>query len=164
MKTTTYLANRLREVLTEGKWVTGTNFKEQIIDMDWKDANKSIDSLNSVAKLTFHIHYYIDGVLKVLKGGSLDIRDKFSFDAPPITSKEDWDNLTHKFCNDAEEFIRLVEDMPEEKLLENFDDEKYGNYHRNIDVMIEHSYYHLGQILLIKKLINKKKETTKNNV
>ena len=44
--------------------------------------------------------------------------------------------------------------MPEEELSQGFVDEKYGTYSRNIDGMIEHSYYHLGQIVLIKKLIN----------
>ncbi len=33
-----------------------------------------------------------------------------------------------------------------------------GDYLRNIDGMIEHSYYHLGQIVLIEKLILGKKE------
>ena len=46
--------------------------------------------------------------------------------------------------------------MTEDELLESFVDEKYGDYKRNIDVMIEHAYYHLGQILIIKKLINKR--------
>jgi len=31
--------------------------------------------------------------------------------------------------------------------------EKYGTYRRNIEGMIEHAYYHLGQISLIKKMI-----------
>ncbi len=48
-----------------------------------------------------------------------------------------------------------MENMTDEKLSEGFIDEKYGTYHRNIDVMIEHTYYHLGQIILIKKLIKK---------
>ena len=43
--------------------------------------------------------------------------------------------------------------MPEGQLKENFVDEKYGSYLRNIDGMIEHCYYHLGQIVLIKKII-----------
>ena len=34
MNLNVYLADRLREVFTEGKWVLGTNFKEQIIDLD----------------------------------------------------------------------------------------------------------------------------------
>ncbi len=164
MKTTEYLIHRLKEVLTEGKWVTGTNFKEQIIDMDWKDAVKSIENLNSVAKLTFHVHYYIAGVIQVFEGGPLEIRDKYSFDAPPIKSEKDWDDLVRLFCIDAEKFIQLIEEMPEGKLLEKFVDEKYGNYQRNIDVMIEHCYYHLGQILIIKKMINKRKETATSTV
>ena len=36
---------------------------------------------------------------------------------------------------------------------ENFVDEKYGTFQRNIEAMIEHSYYHLGQIVLIKKML-----------
>ncbi len=44
--------------------------------------------------------------------------------------------------------------MTEEELLLNFTDENYGTFYRNIDVMIEHSYYHIGQIVLIKKLFN----------
>jgi hypothetical protein len=154
-KTTTYLAERLKEVFTEGKWITGTNFKEQITQMDWKDATKSIDGLNSVALLTFHIHYYIVGVTQVLEGGPLEIRDKYSFDATPIHSAKDWADLVKRFCTDSENFIQLIETLPEEKLSENFVDEKYGSYQRNIDAMIEHCYYHLGQVILIKKLINK---------
>ncbi len=53
----------------------------------------------------------------------------------------------------AEEVAKLIEEMPDEKLLENFTDEKYGNYYRNIIGTIEHMHYHLGQIVLIKKMI-----------
>ena len=34
-----------------------------------------------------------------------------------------------------------------------FIDGKYGSYLRNIEGIIEHSYYHLGQISLIRKMI-----------
>ncbi|MBQ0735711.1 DUF1572 domain-containing protein [Aquimarina celericrescens] len=153
MKLNTYLVNRLKEVFTEGKWVTGTNFKEQIFDLNWSDAAKKVDDLNSIADITFHINYYVAGVIKVFEGGPLEIRDKFSFDAPPMKSEKAWRNLVEKFISDSEKFIHFVERMTEEELLSNFVDEKYGNYYRNIDLMIEHAYYHLGQILLIKKLI-----------
>lgn len=148
-----YLASRLKEVLTEGKWVVGTNFKEQIIDLGWEDATKKISDFNTIADLTFHIHYYIAGVTKVLEGGSLDIRDKFSFDAPPINSEEHWRNLVNTFCSDAVKFISLVEGMNNEQLESDFVDPQYGSYFRNIDVMIEHTYYHLGQVKLLKKRI-----------
>ncbi len=52
-------------------------------------------------------------------------------------------------------FIELVENMTEEKIVSDFSDKDYGSYYRNIDVIIEHTYYHLGQIILIKKALNK---------
>ncbi|WP_350286106.1 DUF1572 domain-containing protein [uncultured Croceitalea sp.] len=157
MKLNEYLANRLKEVFTTGKWVVGTNFKEQISDLNWNQATQKIEDFNTIADLTFHIHYYMAGVAKVFEGGSLDIRDKYSFDAPLIKSEQDWSDLVHKFCSDSEKFIRLVENMTEEKLLSDFVDKKYGTYYRNIDVMIEHTYYHLGQIALIKKRLKNRK-------
>ena len=153
MKLNEYLSNRLKEILLEGKWVLGTNFKEQIISLNWKQATQKVEDYNTIADLTFHIDYYLDGIIKVLKGGTLDIRDKFSFDSPPIKSEQDWKNLVNKFCFDSEEFIELVSKMSDEEIMSDFVEKQYGTYYRNIDVMIEHTYYHLGQILLLKKRI-----------
>lgn len=154
MKLNEYLSNRLKEILTEGKWVLGTNFKEQIVNLNWKQATQKVEDYNTIADLTFHIDYYLDGMIKVLKGGTLDIRDKFSFDSPPIKSEQDWKNLVNIFCSDSQEFIELVNKMSDEEIMSDFVDKQYGTYYRNIDVMIEHTYYHLGQILLLKKRIN----------
>lgn len=153
MKLNHYLANRLKEVYTQGKWVLGTNFKEQISDLHWEKANQKVGDFNSIADITFHINYYTSGMIKVLKGGPLDIRDKYSFDYPGIASEQDWQNLVSKFCLDSEEFIDLVEKMTDQKIVSDFVEKKYGTYFRNIDSMIEHASYHLGQIVLIKKEI-----------
>jgi len=147
------LANRFREVILNGKWVANTNFKEQVSNVTLDDATKKIGSLNTIALLTFHIHYYVAGVLKVLEGGFLEISDKFSFDIKPNLSEDDWELLKSNLWNDAERFARLVEQIPDSKLNDVFVDAKYGTYLRNIDGMIEHCYYHLGQIVLIKKLL-----------
>lgn len=147
------IANRFREVLLKGKWIANTNFKNQLSNVTWKQATKKIGSLNTIAALTYHINYYIAGVLNVFEGGSLQIRDKYSFELQPIRSKEDWDSLLSKLWANAEKFANHVEQMSDEKLEEIFVDEKYGSYRRNIEGIIEHSYYHLGQISLIKKMM-----------
>ncbi|MBO0343496.1 DUF1572 domain-containing protein [Flagellimonas profundi] len=151
MKLSTYLANRLREILLEGKWVLGTNFKDEITDLDWLKASQRLGNSNTIVDLTFHINYYISGVAQVLKGGTLDIRDKHSFEYPPIKSEEDWKQMVNKFCADSKEFIELVEKMSDQELLADFIEEKYGTYMRNLDAMIEHTSYHLGQVVLLKK-------------
>ncbi|HMQ69795.1 MAG TPA: hypothetical protein PKA90_12460 [Ignavibacteria bacterium] len=43
--------------------------------------------------------------------------------------------------------------MDESILEQTFADKKYGTYLRNTEGFFEHSYYHLGQISLIRKLI-----------
>ena len=153
MKSSVQIANRFREVIVSGTWVAGTNFKDQLANTNWQQATQKIDSLNTIAALTSHIHYYISGILNVLEGGTLDIRDKFSFDFPPVNSQDEWQKIMDKLWNDAEKLANLVAQMTEEKLQSVFTDKKYGSYQRNIDAMIEHCYYHLGQIVLLKKLI-----------
>ncbi|HEX4849510.1 MAG TPA: DUF1572 domain-containing protein, partial [Puia sp.] len=106
-----------------------------------------------IAALVFHTNYYVNAVLNVLKGTPISAHDKYSFDLPPILSEVDWENLVSKSWTDAEEFAKLVEEIPDEKLWETFVTEKYGNYYRNLHGVIEHCHYHLGQIVLIKKMV-----------
>ncbi|MBF4516192.1 DUF1572 family protein [Flavobacterium sp. ANB] len=150
---TTEIAIRFKEIILNGTWVANTNYKDQLDNLDWKIAVTPIKNLNTISVLAQHIHYYINGLNIVFKGGNLDIKDKFSFDFPLINSQEKWKDFLTKFWNDSEEFAFLIEQMPDEKLNQAFVDEKYGTYNRNIEAMIEHSYYHLGQIVLIKKLL-----------
>lgn len=153
MSTVLQLAKRFREVLLDGLWIANTNFKDQLSDITWEQAVTRIGSLNTIAMLTFHIDYYIAGLIQVFEGGPLEIRDKYSFDLPSVESQEQWEELLNKLWSDAEKFASLLEQMPDSKMNEVFIDEKYGTYLRNIDGMIEHAYYHLGQITLIKKLL-----------
>jgi len=147
------IANRLREVLLNGKWIANTNFKEQVLNTNWQQAIQKLGSLNTIALLTFHINYYLGGVINVFKGGRLEIKDQYSFDMPEIKCEEDWQALVNDFLNNAEAFANYVEQMDEAMLDQPFAGEKYGSYLRNIEGIIEHSYYHLGQVSLIKKMI-----------
>lgn len=153
MTLTESLSNRAKEVLINGKWIANTNFKEQISRVNWEQAIQLIEGLNSIALLTYHINYYLQGLNKVFSEGVLDISDKYSFDMPPIKSESDWLHLVDTFILNAELFVANVEKMNEEKLFQNFVKIEYGNYLRNIEGVIEHSYYHLGQMVLIKKMI-----------
>ncbi len=147
------IANRLREVLLHGKWIANTNFQAQITSVGWEQAVQKVDNLNTIAHLTFHINYYLKGILQVFHGGTLEIRDKYSFDLPEITSEADWNRLVNDFIQNAEMFADQVERLDDALFEQPFVDEKYGSYLRNIEGVIEHSYYHLGQVVLIRKMI-----------
>lgn len=146
------IAKHVRDIYFGKNW-TNSNIKEKLEGVDWKQATTQINSYNTIAMLVFHTNYYLAGIMNVLKGGELEIRDKFSYELPPIVSEEDWQKLKNKAFDEAEEFARLIEEMPDEKFWTGFVKEAYGNYYRNIHGSIEHLYYHFGQIVLIKKSI-----------
>lgn len=153
MERTHQIANRFREVLLNGLWVANTNYQDQLTNLTWEQATTQIDSLNTIALLTQHINYYIAGVLQVFKGGNLEISDRYSFDFPPIKNQEEWDIIKQQLLDNAEQFATAIESMPDTQLDAIFVDQKYGTYERNIEGMIEHCYYHLGQISLLKKMV-----------
>lgn len=147
------IASQLREVLLNGHWIANTNYREQIQSLNWQQATQKVDNLNTIASLTYHINYYLAGLLNAFENGKLEISDKYSFDLPPITTETDWHKLVKEFLENSEKFAEKVEQMEDSIFDEPFIDEKYGTLLRNIEGVIEHSYYHLGQISLIKKMI-----------
>ena len=150
------LADRIREVILQGTFIANTNYKDQLTTCNWELAAVKIGSLNTIAALTQHIHYYLSGVMQVFEGGALTIKDKYSYDFPEIKSENEWERILMQLWKDAEKFANAVEQLPEQKLNETFVDEKYGAYQRNIEAIIEHCYYHLGQIVIIKKMLLQK--------
>lgn len=155
MNLTAQIAKHSRAVHTGGNW-TDVNLKDTLANITWQQATTKVYSFNTIADLVFHMNYFVSAVLKVLQGNPLDAHDKFSFDHPPVLSQEDWENLLNKTFTDAEYFASLIEQLPENKLWEDFSEKKYGNYYSNIHGIIEHNHYHLGQIVLIKKMLRDK--------
>ena len=92
MKLTEQIAKHLREVHFGGNW-TASNLKDKLADVTWQQATTPGDSLHAIAALVYHMNYFVSATLKVLHGGPLDAKEKYSFDHPPILSHEDWEKL-----------------------------------------------------------------------
>jgi len=152
---TQQLAKHFRDVHFGGNWCV-SSLKQHLADVTWQQATTRVHDLNTIATLTYHMYYYVAAVLKVFEGEPLNAKDEYSFNTPPIQSEADWQNLLDRFWADAEKFAAQVEQLPEHKIWEPFTDEKYGNYYRNIQGITEHMHYHLGQIVLIRKLLDGK--------
>jgi hypothetical protein len=146
------LAKHFREVYFGGNW-TAVNLKDTLTGVNWQQATTRVHDLNTIAALVFHINYYVEAVSKVLQEQALDAHDKFSFDVPAITSEDEWQQLTNKAFANAQLLTVQIEQVNESKLFTDFADPKYGNYFRNLMGLVEHTHYHLGQIVLVKKII-----------
>ena len=148
------LAKRFSDVILNNSWVANNSYKNQLTDLPLEVVLFKYQSLHNIAALAQHVHYYIAGILNVFNGENLDIKDIYSFDFPPINTIEQWHSFLAVFWTDAASFTQKLEEMDKNTLNSIFVKKEYGTYHFNINTLIEHSYYHLGQIVLIKKLIS----------
>lgn len=152
MEITSQIAQHFRTVHTGNNW-TAVNLKDTLADVTLREATTPVGSLNTIARLVFHINYYVSAVLQVLRGAALNASDKLSFDLPPLVTEAEWRQLVAKTLEDAEAFATEVEKFPASRLEAMFENPDYGNYYRNFHGIVEHTHYHLGQIVVIKKLL-----------
>ena len=156
MSLPTLIAKQFRDVYFGGNW-TAVDLKQTLADVTWQQATTKVYSFNTIAILVYHMNYYVATVTKVLHDDPFNSKDEYSFQMPPIQSKGDWENLVNKLFADAAYLANLIEHLPENKFEEIFVNEKYGTYYRNFTGIVEHNHYHLGQIVLIKKILASKK-------
>lgn len=151
----TEFATAFRKAYFGGNWC-GVSLQEIMADVTWEEAVLPVAEFNSLAALLYHVHYYVHGVQPVLQGGSLDIRDKFSFEVPPVQSAADWDALKAKVWAEAETFLHVLASLPDDQLAAPFSEPKYGIFYHNLQGILEHVYYHLGQMVLLKRLLRQR--------
>jgi hypothetical protein len=146
------IAKHFRDVYFGGNW-TCVNLKDVLADVTWQEATTKVYGLNTIAVLVNHVNYYVGLLIEVLQGKPLNGKDEHSFTHPPIQSEEDWKRMLDKVWTEAETLAGLIEQLSEGILFKDFTDSKYGNYYRNLTGNIEHTHYHLGQMVIIKKIV-----------
>ena len=149
------LARHLREVCFGGNW-SSVHFENVMGKISWTEATHPVNGVNNILRLFHHSFYYVEALHGVLSGRELLAKDEYSFDHPPIHSDEDWKKLQMSFWRMAEDTARMLEKITDEKFREKFTDDRFGSYHRNVLGTIEHLHYHLGQIVILHKLLSGK--------
>ncbi|MFM7017107.1 MAG: DinB family protein [Bacteroidota bacterium] len=147
------LSSKIKEVYLEGKWIANTNLKDALSDVEFDTAMHVYKKLNSIAALTFHLNYYLEGLLFYIQEGELTMHDSFSFAINENMNEQEWEELKQKLFSNALEFSKIIAGWSEAQLQEDFYQNQYGSWQRGVEGVVEHGYYHLGQIVLIKKLI-----------
>lgn len=145
------ISKHLKELYFGGNW-TGASFPDVMQGIGWESAIKEREGINSIATLVYHMHFYVVALIDGINGATSLPPDKESFKTPTIQSAEDWEDMKQASLDSVSALLLLIKDLPDTKLQEVFVKEEYGNYYRNLQGMIEHTHYHLGQIMMLKKL------------
>jgi uncharacterized damage-inducible protein DinB len=153
MNTSQNLAKHLSQLYFGGSW-TSVSLNSVLKGLNWEKAIVKEKDFNSVYTLAYHINYYVHEVRKVLEGGELEAKDEWSFSPPEIKSVTDWNKFLTQVWEDGEKLAEQLDKLPEKQLNTFFSDPKYGTYFRNLMGVIEHGYYHLGQMTILVKHFN----------
>ena len=151
MNTPKTIAAHLYQVYFGGNW-TAVNLKSTLKDVRLEKAQEKTGSFNSILALSYHIHYYAEAILNVLEGHPLLAKDKYSFDHPTISTEHEWQTFLDEMFKTGKDLVDAIENVDSTLLNTHFTKEEFGTYSRNFLGLIEHTHYHLGQIVLLKKM------------
>ena len=145
MSKSAFIASRIHALFFGPNW-TETSLSELIQNHRFAEFLNSKVGTNSAASVLFHIHYYQKAQLSVLQGGPLLARDSESFDHPKWVNESDWLQFGTDVLETGRELELAASKLPESTWSEPFVKAEYGSYETNLIGMLEHSYYHFGQL------------------
>ena len=135
-------------------WI-GVNIKEALQGVDAALAVKSINNhSNSIWLLVFHLTYWRTSVINRLNG-SLEPPPFKDFALPDELNEENWKQTLLDFENAYHQLRSTILHFKEEQLHKPSPKPEQTFYQLMMGCL-QHDAYHLGQIILIKKVLDKK--------
>lgn len=135
-------------------WI-GINFKEALYGVDAALASKSISNhSNNIWQLVFHITYWRTSVMNRLNG-TLEPPPFKDFTLPEELNEANWKQTIQDFETAYHQLRSTILNFKQEHL-DNPSPRPEQTYFQLIMGCLQHDAYHLGQIVLIKKVLDKK--------
>ena len=148
------VAQHIREIL-KGNW-SDIFLTDVLQDVTLEEANFIPPSKNSIAMLANHLKFYNDIVILRLQNDTRPVNyETNGFDVPLLDNEKSWQHLKEDTFLSFIKLATEVEAMPEEKLFE-LTPSGSATFYKTLHGLVEHAHYHMGQMMIIKKLIRSK--------
>jgi uncharacterized damage-inducible protein DinB len=152
MKITHEIAAHIRDCFDGENW-TDVNICDTLKDVSWQQAQQHTPaSQNTIASLLHHIYYWNGIMMQRIEGINPSVPDSNGFNIGELKNENDWNALKEKTQQSFKQLANAVENFPEEKLFETSPAGR-SSYYKNFQGIVEHAHYHLGQIVILKKLL-----------
>jgi hypothetical protein len=152
MKLTTLIAQHIIDVHQGGNW-TEVDITITLQDVTLEEATMHTQaSPNTIASLLNHITYWNRVMVQRAQGIQVQIDNTNGYDHPLLLTEEDWQDLKKDNLRSAHELATAITQFDEAKLFESILPD-YSTAYKNFQGSVEHVHYHLGQIVILKKLI-----------
>ena len=152
MKISEAIAQHILELYFGNNW-TDVNVRETVQDVTLAEAlTKTNASPNTIASILQHMTFYNKIILERLHGRNPEIDQINGYDLPPLQNEEAWELLKENSLQSAQELADDARVIPDDTLQEPIIEDNSSRY-KSLHGVTEHGYYHLGQIVILKKLL-----------
>lgn len=151
MEVRSLIAQHIIDAHEGGNW-TGNSLREALKNVSLTAATATTKaSTNTIASLVHHLTYWNNIMMRRIAGEVVDIPDVNGFDVPLLTTEKEWEVLQQNNLRSAHGLAAAIlkderQDLSDPIL------PGYSSAYKNFQGCIEHIYYHLGQITMIKQL------------
>lgn len=154
MKVVDAIARQLLEVHFGENW-TEAWIRKTLEDITLEEARRlTAASSNTIASLLYHITFYNNVILVRLQGVDPFIGAANGYDLPSLQDQADWEKLKADNLESARVLAEAIQKVPDEALDQPMlKDKDSSSYFRQLQGVVEHAHYHLGQIVILKNLI-----------
>ncbi len=146
--------NRIVKLFTDmhhGDCWVGVNFKTALQGLNAETAGKvNIENSNSIWMLIGHVIYWRTAVVNRLNG-TLDAPTFHDFALPEAFTDENWKQLLKDFESTYHLLTNAIKHFNEKKLYDP-SPVKEQTYYDLMMGCLQHDAYHLGQLMLLKKI------------
>jgi hypothetical protein len=150
MEITSLIAQHIIDVHEGGNW-TDNSIREALENVSVSQATTiTAASTNTIAGIIHHLTYWNNVMVIRISGHAVEIPEINGFDVPLLTTEEEWKILqlnNLKSAHDLVDAILKFDNNLSDPILPGYD-----SAYKSFYGCIEHIYYHLGQITMIKRL------------
>lgn len=130
----------------------GPAVMEVLSDLTVEETLNKIGNSHTIAELVEHMITWRQFVVKKLEGDALyDVTEAENFRSVSTITEKDWKATLERLQLSQDTLLSLLKSITDEKLNEIVGKRDY-NYYTLLHGIIQHDIYHLGQIVLMRKL------------
>lgn len=108
---------------------------------------------NTIWEITNHLICWRLNVLKRVQGNIMETPDNNYFESITDTSPQAWESTLAKFEDSQKLWLEFLKGIKFDRLEEHYPKNKM-TYYEHIHGILQHDAYHLGQIVLMMKMID----------
>ena len=149
---TNLIAAHIQQVYEGNNW-TEVCIADTISNVSFQQAQqRTAGSPNTIASLLHHLYYWNEIMVQRMQGENPQVLQTNGFDIEELKDEEDWLAFKEKAHDSFIQLANAVKNFPTDKLGETYAEGK-STFYKNLQGTAEHAHYHLGQMVIIKKLL-----------